>query len=154
MRAGRSIRVEQFSVHGKSVLFRIISPRKFSRVQSARSLLALRRLPHVLRKLIACDLPAVIDRSRSRGMMQSAARKQADASNELNDCTFVHFHVDHFRCRRRRAELAGRCTDADRIRHDRAGLWMARQEASFGQGCFNAEIVCNGRCSNFTRMFP
>ena len=56
------MRVEQFSMRGKSVPFRIISPHKFSRVQSARGLLALRRLPHVLRKLFACDLPTAIDR--------------------------------------------------------------------------------------------
>ena len=148
------MRVELFPVRGKSIPFRISFPHKFFRVQSARGLLSLRKLPHVPRKLFACGLPAVIDRSLSREMMQSAARKQVDAGNGLNDCTFVHFHVEHFRCRLRRADLAGRCANADRIRHDCAGLRMARQEASFGQGCFNAEIVCNGRCSNFTRMFP
>ena len=148
------MRVEHFNVRGKSVPFRISFPHKFFRAQSARGLLSLRRLPHVLRKLFASGLPAVIDRSLNREMMQSAARKQADASNGFNDCTFVHFHVEHFRCRRDCAELAGRCANAVRIRHDRAGLRMARQAASFGQGCFNAEIVFNGRCSNFTRMFP
>ena len=48
MNAGGSMRVEHFSVRGKSVPFRISFPHKFFRVQSARGLVSLWRLPPVL----------------------------------------------------------------------------------------------------------